>query len=144
MTIRQTSSPPGTCVLLPCPALSGGSTIQNFGHLIEQAEENLSVAEPEEEIVEPPRKRTRKSKNRDSSKLPPDVVSVKELFLQHPTEFWELFEATRKVMEFLRGEERPSTSCVSSSEVDCDASVSKFLEEIELSKYKSVFARQVF
>ncbi|KAL6733113.1 hypothetical protein Aduo_003794 [Ancylostoma duodenale] len=142
MYSRQTSSPPGTCVLLPCPVLSGGSTIQNFGQLIDHTEDNLSVAEPEEDVVEPPRKRTRKSKSRVSTKLPPDVVSVKELFLQHPAEFWELFETTRKIMEFLRGEEGPSTSfCVSSSEADCDASVSKFLEEIKLSKHKSVFSR---
>ncbi|CAJ0607960.1 unnamed protein product [Cylicocyclus nassatus] len=141
----QTSSPPGTCVLFPCSVLPGASsTLQNLGQLIEQAEEKLAAAtETEEgEMNEPPRKRTRKSKNRETGKPPADVVSVKELFLQHPTEFWELFEATRKMVEFLKGDEGPSTaSCVTSTETDCDASVSKFLDDIKQSKYKAVFAK---
>ncbi|KAK6733458.1 hypothetical protein RB195_017293 [Necator americanus] len=138
----QTASPPGACVLLPCPMLPGGSAMQNLGQFIERTEEKLVIAEQEEETVEPPRKRPRKSKNRDSNKPPADVVSVKELFLQHPTEFWELFEATRRMVEFLKGEEGSSTvSCVTSTEMECDTAVAKLLDDLKLSKYKSVFAK---
>ncbi|KAJ1358735.1 hypothetical protein KIN20_017237 [Parelaphostrongylus tenuis] len=114
--------------------------MQNLSHLIEQTEEKaVSSGEHEEELVESPRKRPRKLKSREQ---PTDVVSVKELFLQHPTEFWELFEATRKMVDFLKGAESISSlSCVTSSETDCDPAVSKFLDSIEMSKYKTLFAK---
>uniref|UniRef100_A0A158PC66 FLYWCH-type domain-containing protein n=1 Tax=Angiostrongylus cantonensis TaxID=6313 RepID=A0A158PC66_ANGCA len=135
----QTSSPPGTCVLLPCPVLPGTSAMQNLSHLIAQTEEKVIAGDREEDLVEPPRKRLRKLKNREP---PTDVVSVKELFLQHPTEFWELFEATRKMVEFLKGDESASSvSCVTSTDTEYDSAVSKFLDSIEMRKYKTLFAK---
>ncbi|VDO67023.1 unnamed protein product [Heligmosomoides polygyrus] len=145
----QTATPPSACVLLPCPVLPAASSIQNLAQLIEQAEEKVvTTAEAEEESAtppattsEPPRKRRRRSKQKEV-RAPADVVSVKELFLQHPAEFWELFETTKKMVRFLKGEEGPSTtSCVTSTDSGCDSVVAKFLDDANMSKYKSVFAR---
>ncbi|KAK5976437.1 FLYWCH-type domain-containing protein [Trichostrongylus colubriformis] len=99
----QTPSPTGACVLLPCPpVLPAASSLQNPSQMIDQRHDVSVVAASEQDVAEPLKKRWRKSRNREP---PADVVSVKELFLQHPTEFWELFEATRKMVHFLKGEE---------------------------------------
>ncbi|KAK6031450.1 FLYWCH zinc finger domain protein [Ostertagia ostertagi] len=136
----QTASPPGACVILPCPMLPSASTLQNRCQQSDQHEVKPAVTEPEpEDMVEPPRKRSRKLKIREA---PPDVVSVKELFLQHPTEFWELFEATRKMVHFLKGDEGPSMApCVTSTNSECDSAVDKFLDNIRMAKYKPTFAK---
>ncbi|KJH49194.1 FLYWCH zinc finger domain protein [Dictyocaulus viviparus] len=135
----HTSSPPGTCVLLPCPMLPGASVMQNLSHLIDQTEEKGIVNEREEEIFELPRKKSRKMRNREATT---DIASLKEVFLQHPTEFWELFEATRKIVEFLKPDEGPSsTSCVTSTDAECNSAVASFLDSIDMKKYKTLFAK---
>uniref|UniRef100_A0A1I7XHK4 FLYWCH-type domain-containing protein n=1 Tax=Heterorhabditis bacteriophora TaxID=37862 RepID=A0A1I7XHK4_HETBA len=141
----STGASVGTGVLLPYPS-GPNSSMQSLSHLIDQVtdkdtySENLFTVKTEliEEngVVnnEPIRKRAKRRKEEATSNM--------EQFIQQPAEFWEMFDATGKIINWLaKGGRIGSTNRSISSEQECNPVVAQWLDDNRLGEYKTVFVK---